>query len=174
MAKERSNLFPYNPKALTTVFKSKDAVCDCCGKKTDMVYEGPSYYNECDEYPELCPECVASGAAHEKFGCSFVSYFSRKVVDKDAIYRLSYCTPPYFAWQEPYFPSCCGDFCAFIDDVGVEDLEEMGIYDEVVNSYEEDGGDPYDVAHIEAVGSPAGYLFRCRHCGKYHLHIDYD
>ena len=61
-----------------------------------------------------------------------------------------------------------------IDDVGVEDLEELGIYDEVVNSYEEDGGDPYDVAHIEAVGSPAGYLFRCRHCGKYHLHIDYD
>lgn len=55
----------------TEVFKTgKTVVCDCCGKKTDVYYDGIVLSEEDVEY--LCPECIKSGKAHEKFDCEFV------------------------------------------------------------------------------------------------------
>ena len=36
--------FKYHPDPLKTeVFVERRAVCPCCGKETDVVYEGPFY-----------------------------------------------------------------------------------------------------------------------------------
>lgn len=41
-------------------------------------------------------------------------------------------TPGYASWQGEYWLACCNDYCAFIGDVGTEELERMGIADEVL------------------------------------------
>lgn len=83
-------------------------------------------------------------------------------------------TPGYASWQGEYWQACCNDYCAFIGDVGTEELERMGIADEVFAEY--DARDEFDNAreYLEKSGSLAGYLFRCLHCGTYHLWVDAD
>ena len=71
-----------------------------------------------------------------------------------------------------FFPYCCDDYCTFLGDVGTEELEAMGIADAVFADYEERGGDPRVREVLQAVGETAGYLFRCLHCGAYHLYVD--
>lgn len=48
----------------------------------------------------------------------------------------------------------------------------MGIADELFADYAARGGDPSVRDRLIAVGPTAGYLFRCLHCGAYHLHVD--
>ena len=54
------------------------------------------------------------------------------------------------------------------------ELEELGIADQVFEEY--DARNEYESArlYLEKCGSMAGYLFRCLHCGKYHLWVDTD
>jgi uncharacterized protein CbrC (UPF0167 family) len=79
-------------------------------------------------------------------------------------------------WQGEYWLAHCNDYCAFIGDVGIKELEEMGIAEEVLADYAE--MDQYSVDDVreslEKAGSFAGYLFRCLHCGKYRLWVDAD
>ncbi len=166
--------FKYNPRAYDLgLFKRGEFTCDCCGEQTDMIY-GSGIYTAHDPQPKVCPECLANGAAAEKFSAQFVNSGDSAVTDEEKIDELLHRTPGYPSWQGDFFPACCGDFCAFIEDVGTAELEEMGIADEVFEDWEARGGDPYDREVLVAVGSTAGYLFQCLHCGRYHLHVDND
>lgn len=167
--------FKYNANAyIDEIFKkADDCICDCCGEKAEYVYSG-AIYKTGDERPNICPKCMANGDAARKYHAQFVSSCARDVNDPDKVDELLHRTPGYPSWQGDYFPGCCNDFCTFIGDVGTEELEEMGIADEVFDDYELRGGDPYVRDTLVAVGSTAGYLFRCLHCGAYHLHVDMD
>ena len=83
-------------------------------------------------------------------------------------------TPGYVSWQGEYWLACCNDYCAFIGNVGAKELEDMGIADEVFEEY--DSLNKYEGAreYLEKSGPLAGYLFKCLHCGKYHLWVDAD
>lgn len=170
--------FKYHPDPIATgEFKVSDepVICDCCGKPTDIVYDGPFYSQE--EVYCLCPQCIKSGNAAKKFDGTFHDdeLFDEGVEDKEKIYELIHRTPGYSGIQQEYWRVHCSDFCAFIGHVGSKELTEIGVMDEVLDDY---GIDEYiedDIRNrLEKEGDFQGYLFRCLHCGKYLLRWDCD
>lgn len=167
--------FKYHPDPLKTraFLNDKTVVCECCGKETDVYYTGPFY--SVDEVEYLCPECISSGAAAEKFAGMFQDPGSvDKVSDSAKLTELIRRTPGYHGWQQEYWLAHCDDYCAFLGYPDWNDLEKAGLAAEVEETYREDirGIDFVDaVEHIKVDGC---YLFQCLHCGKHFVHIDFD
>ena len=167
--------FKYHPDPLKTgAFKNNMMVaCDCCGKDTDVYYTGPFYSTATVDY--LCPECIASGAAAEEFDGEFQDSESvDEVSDPLKLDELIHRTPGYCGWQQEYWLAHCGDYCAFLGYPMWEDLEKAGLAEEIEETYREDINDiDFEDAreHLETDG---GYLFRCLHCGKHFIYIDFD
>lgn len=64
--------FKYHPDPFATgTFRRMDepVFCPCCGHETSIIYAGPFYSK--DEVNYLCPHCIASGAAAEKYSGEF-------------------------------------------------------------------------------------------------------
>jgi len=171
--------FRYHPKAYENgTFKqsktSEPEICECCGKETDWYYDG--IYSE-DEVEVLCPECISSGAAAKEYNGQFIQD-AEEVLDEEKKDELFNRTPGYESWQGEFWLVHCGDYCTFIDRVGIKELEEMGIAKEALYDYSENSHyfDYYPVeavkAHLSREGGMTGYLFRCLHCGKYRLGVD--
>ena len=167
--------FKYHPDPLKTgSFQELDepAVCPCCGEKTPVIYTGPFY--AIDEVDGLCPSCIASGAAAEKFDGAFQdSESTDEVDDPDKLDELTLRTPGYCGWQQEYWRAHCGDFCAYLGTVGYAELEQMGLVDEVRETRLDDWFEEI-FSDVTKDGSIVGYLFQCLHCGKHLLHIDCD
>ena len=164
--------FQYQPNLYqngTVLFEK--GVCQCCGKKVDAFID--SMYCE-EEVDCICLPCVASGAAAEKFDGTFIAD-AEELNDPQKTELLFKKTPGYFSYQGEYWLTCCEDYCTYLGTVGTDELEEMGIADAVFAEYAEREGAFEDVrAYLEKDGSVQGYLFRCLHCGKYHLWVDAD
>ncbi len=171
--------FKYHPNVWDMNIFSKNAdgtkaICQCCGQETE-------YYLEimyCRENIQcICPECVASGRAAEKFNGTFIQDAEiDKVSDKEKTDELLKRTPGYISWQGEHWLACCNDFCQYIQEVGIEDLKSMGIAEQVISEYEADNPEDYYEDCMEYLGNGImqGYLFRCLHCGKYRLWVDVD
>ena len=128
--------FKYHPNPLATgAFTQAQyaVVCDCCGCSTHIYYDGPFYSIEDINY--LCPKCIASGAAAKKFDGAFQDdcCLEPEVLDAEKIDELIHRTPGYSGWQQEYWRSHCGDFCAFIGYVGAAELKALGVLDEVLD-----------------------------------------
>lgn len=165
--------FKYHPNFYSLGLLTEEAgVCDCCGKQVSEYY--PRIYSA-EEVECICLSCIASGKAAEKFDGSFIQDAECDKVDgQEKIDELMLRTPGYESWQGEYWLACCGDFCAYLGDVGTKELEEMGIADEVFAEYDSLGEYPDARTYLVKKGSMSGYLFRCLHCGKYHLWVDAD
>ena len=167
--------FKYHPDPFATgTFRRLDepGFCPCCGRETYIVYAGP-FYSE-DEVNNLCPHCIASGAAAEKYSGEFQdSESTDKVNSPEKLDELVHRTPGYCGWQQEYWRAHCGDFCAYLGTVGYAELEEMGLVNEVRETLPDDW-DEEILTDLTKDGSTVGYLFRCLHCGKHLLHIDCD
>ncbi|MCI8422221.1 MAG: CbrC family protein [Lawsonibacter sp.] len=164
-------MFKYHPNLYNSEMVTfQEGVCQCCGKPVDAYIQNMYCVEDVDC---ICLDCVASGDASEKFDGDFVQ-FAEPVSDPAKTEELFCRTPGYISWQGEYWLACCDDYCAFLGDVGTRELEELGIADEVFAEY--DARDEYEDArlYLEKGGSMAGYLFRCLHCGKYHLWVDTD
>lgn len=164
--------FKYHPDPMKTeVFVERAAVCPCCGKETDVVYEGPFYSIE--DVADLCPDCIANGAAAKKYDGAFQDAESvDEVSDPAKLDELIHRTPGYCGWQQEYWRAHCDDFCAYLGDADYARLMELGILEEVMA---DPHLDPWLRENPRSLGQgPYGYLFRCLHCGKYLLHVDYD
>lgn len=169
--------FKYHPEPLETeAFKTdRSVVCACCGKETAVYYDGPFYATEDVEF--LCPECIASGKAAEKFDGEFIDPGCLpEVDDEEKIDELTRRTPCYSGWQEEQWVDCCGDFCAFVGYTNWPEIEEAGIEAEIEEDIRRDG--TYEVDEVKEGlaedGAMQGYLFRCLHCGKHRLLVDCD
>ncbi|QPH85099.1 CbrC family protein [Campylobacter concisus] len=167
--------FIYHPDPLKTgAFKDDmSIVCECCGKNTEVYYNGSIYCKQDISY--LCPTCISSGMAAKKFDATFVQDADKLTTnDTKKDDELFKSTPGYESWQGEHWVACCDDYCAFLGDIGTKELEELGIADEVFEDYAK--RDEYDVniarEMLVAGGDLAGYLFRCLHCKKYHIYID--
>lgn len=167
--------FKYHPDPFKTeIFRKlgEPAVCPCCGKETSVVYEGPFYSVE--DVSGLCPDCIAGGAAAEKFDGAFQDPESvDEIGDPGKLEELTCRTPGYCGWQQEYWRAHCGDFCAFLGYVGYEDLKGLGIVGEILADPCLDGWIRENLEDL-GNGSLQGYLFRCLHCGKHLLHVDCD
>jgi Uncharacterized protein conserved in bacteria len=169
--------FKYHPNVWEqNIFTEADytnlPICECCEKPAKHYLERMYAYEDINC---ICPECVASGKAAEKFDGEFVQDAEDENVKDEEKRQELYCkTPGYMSWQGEYWLACCNDYCAYIGDVGTKELEEMGIADEVFEEY--DSRCEYEDAreYLVKKGSMAGYLFQCLHCGKYQLWVDAD
>ena len=169
-------MFRYYPDPLKwgDLKEGEPVECDCCGKSTTVYYDGAFYSLKAVE--RLCPKCIADGKAAEKFSGAFIDIDScDPVSDDEKVMELTTRTPSYCGWQQEVWLACCDDYCAFEGYVGWEDIEEMGLADEIRSTYRK------DVCYIDLEtveerlcngGSMQGYLFRCLHCGKHHLYAD--
>lgn len=172
--------FRYHPNPLETeAFMVSDSpvVCDCCGESALVYYEGPFYSVETIDY--LCPKCISSGRASKEFDGEFQDECSLEggVDDPEKLDELIHRTPGYHGWQQEYWRTHCGDYCAFVGYVGYRELKQMGIVDEIMDDSVWDEWGTEREKMLEAMvngGSVQGYLFQCLHCGKYRLWIDCD
>lgn len=158
-----------------------DLACECCGKIYPIVYTGMFY---CEENVEiLCPECVSSGRAAEKFCGEFYDFWDDipATMPREILHELQHKTPSYRGQQQEYVPHCCNDFCQFVDYVGWRDIQKRGLENSLVfcsyNNTITDNGKKRNFieAHKENLrknGDFRGYLFQCLHCNRYHLHAD--
>lgn len=168
-------VFKYHPDPFKTeVFRRREeaVLCPCCGKETFVTYEGPFYSVE--DVENLCPGCIASGAAAEKFDGCFQDPESVDEIDApEQLEELTCRTPGYCGWQQEYWRAHCGDYCAFEGYVGYEDLKALGVLEEVLEDPDLDG---WIRENLESLGNGSlqGYLFRCLRCGKHLLHVDCD
>ena len=146
-------------------------VCQCCGNKTD-VYVSTMYC--CENIDCICMECVANGKAAEKYDGEFIQD-AEKISDEKKRDELFLQTPGYCSWQGEYWLACCDDYCAYLGTVGIKELEDLGIKEEVLREYAlQQPSYPVNLVK-EALykdGDMTGYLFRCLHCGKYRLYVD--
>lgn len=167
--------FKYHPDPLATGAFSNDktVICDCCGKETNIYYTNPFY--SVKEVNNLCPECIANGAAAKKFDGEFQDSGSTdEVIDPAKLDELIHRTPGYCGWQQEYWLAHCDDFCAFMGYRTWGDLEKMGIDKEIEKTYREDiCGVDFEAAK-EHLQIESGYLFKCLHCGKHFIIIDFD
>jgi uncharacterized protein CbrC (UPF0167 family) len=179
--------FKYHPNPIETgAFKTDKTVkCDCCRQMTDVYYEGSFYCIENIDY--LCPFCIASGKAAEKFDGEFQDYASIEGIspnpsepntfnNKEAIEEVTKRTPTYNSWQQQVWLAHCDDLCAFIGYVGWNEIKDK------VNEFADLQSDIQDYnfstddlsKYLFNNGSLQGYLFQCLHCKKYRLYMDCD
>ena len=128
--------FRYHPNPLETGAFEESAdgvVCDCCGKTTHIFYTAPFYAVEDIAY--LCPECIANGEAARKYDGSFQDDFSVDdgVDDPEKLDELIHRTPGYSGWQQEYWRAHCGDYCAYLGNVGARELRALGVLEEVLD-----------------------------------------
>lgn len=165
--------FRYHPDPFATgVFVERKAVCPCCGQETPVTYEGPFYSRE--EIRDLCPGCIASGAAAEKFDGTFQdSESADEVSDPAKLEELTCRTPGYRGIQQEYWRAHCDDFCAYLGAVGYQELEELGLLEEALAECEDEWCRE-NIRNMSRDGDWQGHLFRCLHCGKHLLQMDLD
>ena len=169
--------FKYHPNPLATrAFTQAQyaVVCDCCGCSTHIYYDGPFYAIDVINY--LCPKCIASGAAAKKFDGAFQDdgCLEPEVLDAEKVDELIHRTPGYSGWQQEYWRSHCGDFCAFIGYVGAAELKALGVLDEVLDDPQWSEEEKDLIKTSVNGGSLQCYLFKCLHCGKHMVWMDCD
>ena len=96
-------------------------------------------------------------------------------IEMKKIEELTKRTPEYSAWQQPYYPNHCDDFCKFISYVGYKELKERNLLDKIIISSDNDEDSVREyIENLEIEGSFQGYLFECLKCGQLILHTDCD
>jgi uncharacterized protein len=174
--------FRFHPNAYALVFENVDGVCDACGLDRGIRYTS-SFYSVSD-VEHLCPWCIADGTAARVFDGEFSDYAGIEgaggdpadptTIDAAEALEVAACTPSYTSWQQEEWRSHCGRPCAFLGDIGSEDLAAYLVEPDFAADV--DGGLGWDPdllrTHLTAGGDLAGYLFRCLTCGAHRLHVD--
>lgn len=163
--------FEYHPNIYKNdIVDFRYGICNCCNKEV-KAYVGTMYTGE--DVDCICMNCIKDGSAAGKFDGTFIQE-AEDISDQEKTDILFCKTPGYISWQGEHWIACCDDYCEFIGDVGIKELEQLDTYDEVIDecckeySWEKD----YLKQNLTAGGTVAGYLFKCKHCGKYHLYVD--
>ncbi|MGF6226224.1 uncharacterized protein CbrC (UPF0167 family) [Inquilinus ginsengisoli] len=168
--------FKYHPRPLETgSIVASEAVCVCCGESQGFIYRGPVYAVE-DLDDRLCPWCIASGAAHEKFNASFTDeagigdYGRWEPVPRSVVEEVALRTPGFSGWQQERWWTHCNDAAEFLGAVGYTEAASLG--PDMLAALAADTGMEDETRRDQFVrslridGSPVGFAFRCLHCGK--------
>ena len=171
--------FKYHPDPVGTgeVCRS-DSECIVCGRRRGYVYVSAPYTAVDDDLHErICPWCIASGDAAQRYNAHFANVDDcfEEVADSEAKTELLRRTPGYIGWQDNQWRAHCGDFCAYLGRVGGAELREYG--DEVCRQVFPDLAMTFSSIEealdgLNKVGDTTGYLFRCLKCGHHRLHWD--
>lgn len=176
-------VFKYHKNPLDTkAFVKSNKSCFACGQKRGWGCTETIKAEDVFEDGFFCPWCVYDGSAAEKFKSEFVSLYEENPgISQDCIDELTHRTPSILTWQDFEWPAHCNDFYEFINYVTWDDITKLGIEKELEQDLLENEWlreANWTVSELKEVlckgSSLQGYLFRCLHCGKYHLHIDAD
>ncbi len=166
--------FKYMPNPIqANIFETGEiVVCDCCEQEVEIYYTGGIYAVTEVEY--LCPSCIHSGQAAEKFDGEFQQDLLNSELVNNETYtdEILHRTPGYASWQGNNWVAHCTDYCAFIGYVGWDELVEMGVTEKL----EHFDGDTNEelAATLRNNGSHQGYLFQCLECQQYIVYSDLD
>lgn len=168
-------VFKYHPDPIATgSIEEEEITCAACGLVKPFVYVGP-VYSEADLERSICPWCISSGLAHDKFDAEFTD--SSGIGDGDSedtpvevVEEVAYRTPGFSGWQQERWLVHCEDACAFLGPAGKKELAAYNNRD-LLESLRAD----LDMTYAEfqdyfegmnREGGPTAYVFRCLHCGK--------
>ncbi|HKX29489.1 MAG TPA: CbrC family protein [Blastocatellia bacterium] len=179
-------VFKYHPDPLGTgSVEPRDARCVCCEESKQYIYTGP-VHAVTDLAELICPWCIASGFAHQKYGAEFNDqtsvgdgdHFAREAVPKEVIEEIAYRTPGFTGWQQGRWLVHCGEACAFLGLAGRKEIEEYRSRDLLESLRRDIDMDEEEfrsyLYSLDKKGSPTAYIFRCLHCGKYLGYSDFD
>jgi uncharacterized protein CbrC (UPF0167 family) len=168
--------YRYHPAPLETGSIVHAAVdCVCCGERKPYTYTGPAYA-VADIGDQLCPWCVASGAAHDRFGAEFtdaealLDEFTRSgvVAPADVIREVAWRTPGFSGWQQERWLVHCGDACAFLGPAGQAEVASYGsadLLDSLRRDMEMEAEEfAWYLNHLDRDHGPTAYIFQCLHC----------
>ncbi len=168
--------FRYHPNPLATesCFKLDEAVrCDCCGKMTKVRYVA-AFYSVCEYQPDICPQCIQSGAAAKKYdGCFTVDYGCPDIGDDARRDEVAYRTPGYTCIQQERWLTHCDDYCAYLGEITYQDLTDA-LREELIISWPADCGYEPQQAFDSLGYNFEGHLFQCLHCGMHLLLAERD
>jgi uncharacterized protein len=164
--------FRYHPDPLGSgAISESDNACECCGEVRGYAYTGPFYAVE--EVESLCPWCIASGAAAEKFDGDFTDPDEAPADLPAGIFdEVRRRTPGFGGWQQERWLFHCNDAMAFLRPAGWQELQPYP--DAIASLREEEGWDEGYLQALTTDGSPTAYLFECLHCGTHRAYSDSD
>ena len=159
--------FRYHPEPLATgAIVVSEEKCECCGSVAGYKYVASFY--AVDEVLSLCPWCIASGEAAEKFEGSFSDDWplNDAGLSQSIIREVTTRTPGFETWQQEEWLTHCEDACAFLGDATVRDIKELAEgRGRVEDGQEWKTEDFLELAkYYKPKGSPALYKFECLHC----------
>jgi uncharacterized protein CbrC (UPF0167 family) len=170
--------FKYHPDPVATgSVKASDKTCACCAQQRGYIYFGPVIACEHDMEKSICPWCIADGSAHRKLDVDFavlaeaVGYPRPPGIPDGVIEELAFRTPGFSGLQRENWLTCCSDAAAFLGRAGQEELERQ--WPDAISSIRKDcqmADDKQWLSYFSMLdkdGSPAAYVFRCIHCGRY-------
>ncbi len=176
--------FKYHPAPVATgSFEPQQITCIACGQGSDYVYVGP-VYAEADLERKICPWCISTGLAHDKFGVEFVDidaigdYDPTVSIPIDVKEEVAHRTPGFNGWQPERWLVHCGDACRFLGPAGKDELTSYGSQQLIqVLRADVDMGDAQFRDYLEKMNrqsGPTAYVFRCLHCGRYQGYSDFS
>ena len=171
--------FTYHPDPIATgVIVQSGNVCQCCNLSRGFIYKASTYSALEDVEEALCPWCIASGAAAEKYEATFNDDHGllRAGIPRAVIDEVTLRTPGFVSWQGERWLSHCNDACEFHGDLPRERLASMDSAGKAEMRREreiDDGSWAEIVEYYQPAGQPAIYVFRCRHCPRELYYMDY-
>ena len=175
--------FKYHPDPVATgSFEATEITCISCGQTRPYCYVG-SVYAEADLEGKVCPWCISSGLAHDKFGAEFTDidaigdYDPAISLPIEVMEEVANRTPGFNGWQQERWLTHCGDACAFLGPAGKIELKASG-EQELLDSIRADArmSELEFRAYFEKLDkqiAPTAYVFRCLHCGLYSGYSDF-
>ena len=177
---ERLPEFPYHPDPLTTGFvEMSNAACLACERVRGFIYTGPVFAVE-ELQESLCPWCIADGSAATRFDATFTDDVPvPDDVPGEVVTLVTTRTPGFGGWQQEHWLYHCGDGAAFLGVAGWPELERHpAALDSLRHESAGFGWSPQQIEEylraLDKDGSPAAYLFKCRHCGTDLAYSDRD
>lgn len=171
--------FRYHPDPLSTgSVKVGNAVCDCCGKARGFQYAA-SFYCLQSPRPILCPWCIATGEAAEKYDGQFSDDgpLEEDEIASEIVDEVCKRTPGYISWQQDVWMAHCEDACEFHGDAEPTELSQLG-GEELEDHLLREGLQQQDwdwlVSTYQKGGDAAVYKFVCRHCRKPIFTVDFS
>jgi uncharacterized protein CbrC (UPF0167 family) len=167
----------YHPDPLATgEIEPSDAECLNCAQRRGYLYVGPVFGVERPR--ELCPWCIADGAAAARFDAQYTDALDApQEVPQAVVDELLTRTPGFKGWQQEHWLYHCGDAAAFLGRAGYDELQahpealEMVVLENSQIGWSQEQIEYY-VRHLDADGDATGYLFRCLHCGTHLAYTD--
>jgi len=174
--------FKYHPDPVGTgSFEAADITCSCCGESREFVYAGSTYGKAELEGP-ICPWCISSGLAHEKFDVEFIDiaaigdYDPSASVPAEIRDEIAFRTPGFIGWQQERWLVHCGDACAFLGLAGKDELlryESQELLDSLRADVAMDDTQFRDyLEDLDKELGPTAYVFQCLHCRLYKGYSD--